>query len=338
MVIYAIFVTLLLFVMGYLLTKKNNNRQEPLVTSHLEPCFPDRPTSENDVTGMSTKEMERLSIVAKQTENAIMIMDADGNIEWVNEGFTRMYGYTYEEFTQTLGSHIRQTSFSDAIEDRLHKVQKMGQPVFYEALNITKDGKSIWTHTSLTPIFNDAGELTYLAAIDSDISRRKESSDELLHTIGQLSQSINELSNKQQQLINETANMMDSVNNAGALLTETTLTTRFIKEISDKIKILGLNASIESANFNHSGLQNRTEANGFRVISNEIIQLSEDSKKQTNRIAHTMQHLENSFNHLNKNKTSFNQFSDSFFTTLTEVRKELVRVERVAEQLNTGTR
>ncbi|GAO29304.1 methyl-accepting chemotaxis protein [Geofilum rubicundum] len=337
MTIFAITASLFSFLAGYLLSRKIH--QPPLKvelsTSDTDIKQPDLKTDESAHPGMSTKEMERLSIVAKQTENAIMIMDADGYIEWVNEGFTRMYGYTYEEFTQTLGSHIRQTSFSDAIEERLYKVQKMGQPVFYEALNITRDGKSIWTHTSLTPIFNDAGELTYLAAIDSDISRRKESSDVLLQTIGQLSHSINELSSKQQHLLNETANMMQSVKDAGELLEETTSITRFIKDISDKIKILGLNASIESANFNYSGIQNRTDTNGFRVISNEIIQLSEDSKKQTNRISNTMLHLENSFSHLNKNKESFNHFSDAFFTTLNDVRKELIRVERVAEQLNT---
>lgn len=38
------------------------------------------------------KQTELLSIVATQTENAIMIMDPEGNIEWINEGFTRMYG------------------------------------------------------------------------------------------------------------------------------------------------------------------------------------------------------------------------------------------------------
>ncbi len=334
MTIYYIFTSLLLFGTGYLISKKIHHQPSPGPVDS-ESTLPIIARAENLDTGMSTKEMERLSIVAKQTENAIMIMDADGHIEWVNEGFTRMYGYTYEEFTQALGNHIRQTSFSEAIEERLYKVQKLRQPVFYEALNITKDGKSIWTHTSLTPIFNDAGELTYLAAIDSDISRRKESSDVLLQTIHQLSVSINELSGKQQHLINETTNMMESVNNAGELLAETTSITRFIKDISDKIKILGLNASIESANFNFSGVKNSNDTNGFRVISNEIIQLSEVSKKQTNRITDTMQHLETSFSHLHKNKESFNHFSDSFFSTLSEVRKELVRVEQVAERLNT---
>ncbi len=334
MTIYTILVSLFVFSTGYYLSRKIHG-QTPTSTVHYETPLPDITSAENYTMGMSTKEMERLSIVARQTENAIMIMDADGHIEWVNEGFTRLYGYTFEEFTQTLGKHIRQTSFSDAIEERLYKVQKLGQPVFYEALNITKEGKSIWTHTSLTPIFNEAGELTYLATIDSDISRRKESSDELLQTIEQLSGSINDLSNKQKHLISETANMMESVNKASELLADTASITRFIKEISDKIKILGLNASIESANFNFSDNQNRIATNGFRVISNEIIQLSEDSKKQTNRISETMQHLEYSFGHLNKNKESFNLFSDSFFNTLTEVRKELIRVERVAEQLNT---
>ena len=56
-------------------------------------------------------EMERLSIVAKQTDNAIMIMDCKGNIQWLNDGFTRMYEYTYDQFIQIRGNNILQTSF-----------------------------------------------------------------------------------------------------------------------------------------------------------------------------------------------------------------------------------
>ena len=61
-------------------------------------------TKENAATIEQQKKMELLSIVATQTENAIMIMDPDGNIEWLNDGFTRMYGYTFEEFVTTRGS------------------------------------------------------------------------------------------------------------------------------------------------------------------------------------------------------------------------------------------
>ncbi|MGQ1947266.1 methyl-accepting chemotaxis protein [Geofilum sp. OHC36d9] len=334
MFFFIISSSLLCFILGYLTGRKKQKKAhtvQEISNTEKEPVQLKETTTET--SALSRKEMERLSIVATQTENAIMIMDADGNIEWVNDGFTRLYGYTYEEFIKALGANIRDTSFSDAIEERLYTCQKLHKPVFYEALNITKTGKSIWTHTSLTPILNQQGELTYLATIDSDISKRKESSDELLQAIDQLSQRINLLNEKQSQLVAQTTKMMSSVEEANLMLANSASLTHFIQEISDKIKILGLNASIEAASMSYSNLGN-SRNNGFRVIASEIIKLSEDSKIQTNKVATTMQQLESSLGLLNHNKESFNEYSDTFFKTLSEVRKGLLTVERVADRLN----
>jgi hypothetical protein len=41
------------------------------------------------------KELEKLSIVASQTDNAVVIMDNQGNVEWINRGFTNMSGFTF---------------------------------------------------------------------------------------------------------------------------------------------------------------------------------------------------------------------------------------------------
>ena len=283
------------------------------------------------------KEMERLSIVARQTENAIMIMDPDGNIEWVNEGFTKMYGYTFEEFTAELGTNIRQTSFNSDIEEKIYKCTKLGQSVTYEALNITKNGQELWTHTSLTPIYNDNGDLAYLAAIDSDISRRKESSDELLKAIEQLSSRINKLSEQQKELIKSSSEMMERIEASGHLLEDTISVVKFINETSDKIKILGFNASIEAANmqsmvnnFNKSGFS----GNGFRIIATEIIKLSEDFKKQASRVSNVMDELRVSYDHIGNHRVTSDNVSTSFFQTVNEVRKELLKVEMVADRLN----
>ena len=42
-------------------------------------------------------ELSRLALVANKTENAALITGADGLIEWVNEGFTRITGQSAED-------------------------------------------------------------------------------------------------------------------------------------------------------------------------------------------------------------------------------------------------
>jgi PAS domain S-box-containing protein len=40
---------------------------------------------------------ERLDMVALRTANAVLISNHDGQVEWVNEGFTRLTGYTLDD-------------------------------------------------------------------------------------------------------------------------------------------------------------------------------------------------------------------------------------------------
>ena len=44
------------------------------------------------------KELEKLSLVASKTQNVIVIMDREGNIEWVNKSFENRYGMTLNAF------------------------------------------------------------------------------------------------------------------------------------------------------------------------------------------------------------------------------------------------
>ena len=44
-----------------------------------------------------TEEARKLALVASRTDNAVIITDALGYIEWVNEGFIRLTGYTLDE-------------------------------------------------------------------------------------------------------------------------------------------------------------------------------------------------------------------------------------------------
>src|SRR5678815_2872561 len=45
------------------------------------------------------QELEKLSLVASRADNAIVITDANGKIEWINEAFTRLTGISSEATT-----------------------------------------------------------------------------------------------------------------------------------------------------------------------------------------------------------------------------------------------
>ena len=56
----------------------------------------------------SEAQARQLSMVASRTDNAVVLTDADGRIEWVNDGFTRISGYQPDEVIgKTPGSMLQ---------------------------------------------------------------------------------------------------------------------------------------------------------------------------------------------------------------------------------------
>lgn len=126
------------------------------------------------------KELEKLSIVASETDNAVVIADAHGNIEWINHGYTRLYGYSFEEMIANVGSNLIAASSNPEIKELLKNCVSEKTSVIYESKTLTKDGITGWAQTTITPIIDKNGVVTKLIAIDSDISKMKQAEQEIL--------------------------------------------------------------------------------------------------------------------------------------------------------------
>jgi PAS domain S-box-containing protein len=119
-------------------------------------------------------ELEKLSIVASKTDNAIAIMDAEGTFEWINDGFKRLYGFTFNELINNKGKNLLLASDYDDINDILQQLKIEKKSVTYETAAISKEGNKIWVHSTLTPILDENNEIKKLIVIDSNITILKE--------------------------------------------------------------------------------------------------------------------------------------------------------------------
>jgi len=119
------------------------------------------------------KDLERLSIVARETENPILILDADGTIDWVNASFERLNGCSLKEFKEKYGNTIQEASNNGGINDILKKCSETRKPLRYESPNLLDNGKIVWEATTLTPIFNAEGQLRKFIIIDDDVTERR---------------------------------------------------------------------------------------------------------------------------------------------------------------------
>jgi PAS domain S-box-containing protein len=124
-------------------------------------------------------ELEKLSIVASETDNAIVICDNQGNIEWFNDGFTKLYGYSFDEFLEKFGRNIKEASNNTDIIHSFDRCFEAGDSVDYQAAVECKEGHHIWVHTTLSPIIDSDGKVDKIIAIDSDITKQKEAEEKI---------------------------------------------------------------------------------------------------------------------------------------------------------------
>ncbi len=117
-------------------------------------------------------ELSRLALVAERTDNAVVITDRSGMIEWVNEGFTRLTSYSMDEVVgKKHGTFLigPDTDPKTVEEMRLGLETGMGYSV--EVINYNKAGKPYWIGMELTPVRNTQGELERFIAVERDITR-----------------------------------------------------------------------------------------------------------------------------------------------------------------------
>jgi len=119
-------------------------------------------------------ESRKLALVAARTDNAVVVTDAKGYIEWVNEGFVRITGYTLEEAQGRKPGEILQGPRTDPktvnyIRERLAAESS----VTTEILNYGKNGETYWLSLEIQPMRDSEGRVMNYMAIERDISQQR---------------------------------------------------------------------------------------------------------------------------------------------------------------------
>jgi len=123
----------------------------------------------------AAKHLEQLALVAQGTDNGVLITDAQGRTEWVNEGFTKHTGYTLDDMRGRQPSAVLEGPDTDLAASEITRVyQQHPKPFSLTILNYTKAGEKLWVLLHVTPIYNQAGELKQFITIQQNINAQKE--------------------------------------------------------------------------------------------------------------------------------------------------------------------
>ncbi|MCG8410074.1 MAG: PAS domain S-box protein [Bacteroidales bacterium] len=123
--------------------------------------------------------LRELSIVAKKTATGVAIINAIGKLEWINEGFEKLYGYSLEEFKEKFEESLFDKQQNPYLSEAINLCKKGAESNVYENKWLTKNGKLIWVQTTLTPVYNEQNEIIKFIAIESDITALKKAEERL---------------------------------------------------------------------------------------------------------------------------------------------------------------
>jgi len=142
--------------------------------------------------GMATTRRKAMRLAESMTErvrlqeramtaahNGILIADCDSIIRWVNPAFTALTGYTTEE---VVGQHTRLLKsgrHDDAFYQDLYATILAGKVWQGEIINRRKDGTLYTEEMTITPVLDEAGQITHFVSVKQDITIRKQMESEL---------------------------------------------------------------------------------------------------------------------------------------------------------------
>lgn len=121
------------------------------------------------------EELHRLSLIAKKTENIVLVCDAEGRISWGNDAFVRRTGYTLEEAVGKFPPqlfHGPETN-PETVRYLVEKIQK-GESCRVEILDYTKSRETFWSELFIQPIRDEEGKVQQYFALQTDITERRE--------------------------------------------------------------------------------------------------------------------------------------------------------------------
>ncbi|MDP2677999.1 MAG: response regulator [Rhodoferax sp.] len=125
-------------------------------------------------------ELRKLSLAVAQSPSSIVITDLDANIEYVNEGFIRVTGYSREEVigknprilhSGTTPPEVHRDMWAHLMRDESWKG---------EFVNRRKDGSDYVESIYVSPVHDADGRITHYLAIKEDVTERKQAEAALL--------------------------------------------------------------------------------------------------------------------------------------------------------------
>jgi len=159
---------------------------------------------DSDAFNIIQRELAIHDAAMEATSCGISISDArqpDMPLIYVNRAFIELSGYSEEH---VLGKNCRFLQGDDRDQDARHIIREAlntGSHCQVLLRNYRKDGSFFWNELIISPIHNDAGEVTHFVGVQNDVTDREEARQETAAKQLELEKALEKLQETQTMLI-----------------------------------------------------------------------------------------------------------------------------------------
>lgn len=267
---------------------------------------------------------------AIENSNIVSKTDINGIITFVNDEFCKISGYSYDELIGQNHNIVRHPDVQASSFEVLWKTILDKKPYKATVKNLTKDGKTVYLNTTITPILDEFENIIEFIAIRYDVTFEVE----LKKSLEQKEKELEELNQNLELKVLEQTKQLKELNK--------TLEKRVQEEISkndEKQKLLFWQSRMASlgqmlGNIAHQWRQPLTELNltlfnmkkaSLNKDEKKVEELYKESKNLISGMSSTIEDFTNFFNPL-KEKKSF-EIKDVINEVLTILRKVIEQEE-----------
>lgn len=120
-----------------------------------------------------------LGTALKTSANMVLITDTGAHIVWVNDAFCQQFGYEQNEVIGQTPQLLKSGLVSPTMVKEMWQTILNGKTWTGEFVNKRKDGTLVIVNQTISPIMDQAGDITHFVGIHDDITKRKETELEL---------------------------------------------------------------------------------------------------------------------------------------------------------------
>jgi diguanylate cyclase (GGDEF)-like protein/PAS domain S-box-containing protein len=122
----------------------------------------------------SEAEANKLALVASRTHNPIVITDSHGKLEWANEAFINLTGYSFAELIGQKPGRLLQGADTDpATVEHMRDCIRRGAGFQVEIINYSRAGRKYWMRIDAEPVRGPGGQIEHYIATEEDVTQRK---------------------------------------------------------------------------------------------------------------------------------------------------------------------